>query len=84
MNVWILYDLEKLEMEEAYVDPKNKRQRAGITKNHHSQLDCFNDVLDWLVQELDGRFNERTSNLLIGPHLLVQKTHSKILIRRVG
>ena len=28
-------------------------------------MDCFNDVLDWLVQEHDGRFNETTSNLLV-------------------
>jgi hypothetical protein len=36
-------------MEEAYVNPKNKRQRTKITNKHHFQVDCFNDVLDWLV-----------------------------------
>jgi hypothetical protein len=59
------HDLEKLEMEEAYINPKNKRKRTGITNKHHFQVDCFNDVLDWLVQELDGRFTETTSNLLV-------------------
>jgi len=28
-------------------------------------VDCFNDVIDWLVQELDGRFSETTSQLLV-------------------
>ena len=59
------HDLAKLELEEAYVNPKNKRKRTGITNSHHFQVDCFNDVLDWLVQELDSRFNETTSNLLV-------------------
>ena len=28
-------------------------------------MDCFNDVLDWLLQELDSRFNETTFNLFV-------------------
>ena len=28
-------------------------------------MDCFNDVIDWLVHELDSRFSEATSQLLI-------------------
>jgi hypothetical protein len=28
-------------------------------------VDCFNDVIDWLVQELDSRFSETTSQLLV-------------------
>ena len=59
------HDLAKLELEEAYVNPKNKRKRTRITNSHHFQVDCFNDVLDWLVQELDSRFSETTSNLLV-------------------
>jgi hypothetical protein len=58
-------DIDKLELEEAYINPKNKRKRTGITNQHHFQVDCFNDVLDWLVQELDSRFNETTSDLLV-------------------
>ena len=37
----------------------------GITKKHHYQVDCFNGVIDWLVQEFDSRFSETSSNLLI-------------------
>jgi hypothetical protein len=56
------HDIDKLELEESYINPKNKR---GITNQHHFQVDCFNDVLDWLVQDLDSRFNETTSDLLV-------------------
>jgi hypothetical protein len=27
-------------------------------------VDCFSDVIDWLVQEFDNRFNETSSQLL--------------------
>jgi hypothetical protein len=59
------YDIAKLEMGEAYVDPKNVRKETGITNKHHFQMECFNDVIDWLLQELDSRFNETTSQLLV-------------------
>ncbi|XP_040381762.1 zinc finger MYM-type protein 1-like [Oryza brachyantha] len=50
---------------EKTVNPKKPRQRTGITNQHHYEVECFNDILDWLLQELDGRFNEKTSNLLV-------------------
>ena len=28
-------------------------------------MDCFNDVIDWLVQELNSRFSETSSQLLV-------------------
>ena len=52
-------------MEEQYVNPKKPRQKTGITNKHHYEMDCFNDVIDWLLQELDNRFNEKNSKLLI-------------------
>jgi hypothetical protein len=58
-------DISKLEMEDEYIDPKKKRHRSRITNKHYYQVDCFNDVIDWLLQELDNRFNETTSQLLI-------------------
>ncbi|XP_071677000.1 uncharacterized protein [Lolium perenne] len=59
------HDIIMLEMEEAYINPKKKRQNTGITNQHHYQVDCFNGVIDWLVQEFDSRFSETSSNLLI-------------------
>ncbi|XP_062218173.1 uncharacterized protein LOC133918342 [Phragmites australis] len=59
------YDLSKLEMGDDYVNPTKPRQKTGITNQHHYEVDCFNDVLDWLLQELNTRFNEKTSKLLV-------------------
>jgi hypothetical protein len=58
------HDIAKLEMSETYIDPNNTR-RTGITNRHHFQVKTFNVVLDWLLQELDSRFNETTSQLLV-------------------
>jgi hypothetical protein len=29
------------------------------------KVDCFNDIIDWQLQELDSRFNEISSQLLV-------------------
>jgi len=58
-------DICKLEMEDEYIDPKKRRHKSGITNKHYYQVDCFNDVIDWLLQELDSRFNETGSELLV-------------------
>jgi hypothetical protein len=47
------------------VNPNKPRQKIGITNKHHYQVDCFNDIIEWLVQELDTHFNERNSKLII-------------------
>ena len=58
-------DICKLKMEDEYIDPKKRRHKSGITNKHYYQVDCFNDVIDWLLQELDSRFNETSSQLLV-------------------
>jgi hypothetical protein len=60
-----VHDIARLEMEDAYIDPKKSRKKSGITNKHHYEVDCFNDVIDWLVQELDSRFSETSSQLLV-------------------
>jgi len=60
-----MHDIARLEMEDAYIDPKKSRKASGITNKHHYEVDCFNEVIDWLVQELDSRFNETSSQLLV-------------------
>jgi hypothetical protein len=59
------HGIVKLELDEAYVDPKNIRKKTGITNKHHFQVECSNDVIYWLLQELDSRFNVTTSKLLV-------------------
>ena len=57
--------ISKLEMEDAYVNPQQQRKKFGITNKHYYQVDCFNNIIDWLFQELDSRFNVTNSQLLI-------------------
>ena len=60
-----LHEIDRVEMESAYIDPRQRRKKIGIRNKHHYTVDCFNDVIDWLVHELDSRFSEATSQLLI-------------------
>ncbi|KAI5010448.1 hypothetical protein ZWY2020_012585, partial [Hordeum vulgare] len=53
-----------MQMENDYVNPKKTRQRTGINNEHHYRVDCFFVVLDMLVEELNGRFNVISSELL--------------------
>ena len=73
-------DICKLEMEDKYNDPKKRRHKSRITNKHYYQVDCFNDVIDWLLQELDSCFNETSTQCLFAQQLLVQETHSMILV----
>jgi hypothetical protein len=58
-------DISKLGMEEEYIDPQKKRKKTRIANKHYYQVDCFNDIIDWLLQELDNCFNEISSELLV-------------------
>ena len=60
-----IHNIARLEREDAYIDPKKSRKKSGITNKHHYEVDCFNDVIDWLVQELNSRFSETSSHLLV-------------------
>ncbi|KAK1351456.1 zinc finger MYM-type protein 1-like [Heracleum sosnowskyi] len=53
------YDIEKLDMTEAYVNPKNRRKKTGITNEHYYSFDCFNVVVDMQIAEFNDRFNEK-------------------------
>ena len=59
------YDIEKLDMTEAYVNPKNRRRKTGITNERYYSFDCFNVVVDMQITEFNGRFDEVNSELLI-------------------
>jgi hypothetical protein len=45
--------------------PTKPRKKTGITNKHYFQVDCFNEIIDWLLQELDSRFSETASQLLV-------------------
>jgi hypothetical protein len=59
-----LHEIDRVEMESTYIDPRQPRKKIRNYK-HQYAVDCFNDVIDWLVQELDSRFSETTSQLLV-------------------
>jgi hypothetical protein len=77
------HSLSKLQMEDPYVNPKKPRQKTGITNKHHYQVDCFNAVIDWLLQELDTRSSEKNSKIIICSVALSPKNHFVISIRRI-
>ncbi|KAL6538265.1 hypothetical protein OROGR_012253 [Orobanche gracilis] len=59
------HGIEKLNMMEPYINPKNRRQKTGITYEHYYSFDCFNVVVDMQIAEFNDRFNEINSELLI-------------------
>lgn len=59
------HDIIVLEMEKDYVNPKKPRQRTCLSNEHHYRIDCFFAVLDLLQKELNDRFNDVNSELLL-------------------
>ncbi|KAI3702819.1 hypothetical protein L6452_28571 [Arctium lappa] len=58
------HDIEMLNMDEAYVNPRNRRQKTNITNQHYYEFDCFNTIVDIQIQEFDGIFNDSSFELL--------------------
>jgi hypothetical protein len=58
------YEIEMVNMEDEYVDPKYQRRKTNITNRHHYEVNNFNTILDMQIQELGNRFNEVTTELL--------------------
>ena len=52
-------------MTDPFINPKNRRQKTGITYEHYYSYDCFNVVVDMQLAEFDDRFKEVNSELLI-------------------
>ncbi|KAK1421859.1 hypothetical protein QVD17_24536 [Tagetes erecta] len=59
------YEIEEVDMEVQYINPKSPRKKTNITNRHYFEYDCFNAILDMQIQEFGNRFNEVTSELLI-------------------
>nr|XP_018627181.2 uncharacterized protein LOC104098881 [Nicotiana tomentosiformis]XP_033512693.1 uncharacterized protein LOC104098881 [Nicotiana tomentosiformis]XP_033512694.1 uncharacterized protein LOC104098881 [Nicotiana tomentosiformis] len=45
---------------------RSRRKVVDYTILHHYHVDIFFKIIDWQVQELNARFNEVTTNLLVG------------------
>ncbi|XP_076912035.1 uncharacterized protein LOC143570214 [Bidens hawaiensis] len=58
------FDIEVVDMEAEYVDPRYRRKKTGITNHHYYVVNNFNTVIDMYIEELGNRFNEVTTILL--------------------
>ncbi|XP_076947168.1 uncharacterized protein LOC143619016 [Bidens hawaiensis] len=60
-------NIQILNMEEEYINEKghiSKRQRYDFTNQHYYNFNCFNTVVDMLIEEAGDRFNEINTELL--------------------
>ncbi|KAJ0745146.1 putative HAT dimerization domain, ribonuclease H-like superfamily [Helianthus annuus] len=59
------HDIVTLNLNDDYVNPKNHKQKSNITYRHHYEFNCFNTVVDMVIQEFDVRFSDESCELLI-------------------
>src|SRR4051812_40728064 len=54
----------KLDMEEEYIDRHMPRKNTICTNYEYYRYDCLNPIIDLLLREFSGRFNEVNLDLL--------------------
>ncbi|KAM3264237.1 hypothetical protein P3L10_001231 [Capsicum annuum] len=61
----IKHNIPLLNYDESYANSgRSRRKLVDYTTLHHYRVDEFYNIIDWQLQELNGRFNEVTSDLL--------------------
>ncbi|XP_047947406.1 zinc finger MYM-type protein 1-like [Salvia hispanica] len=59
-------DIEILDMKDMYKPPGRARRKGVVLTNlNYFRFELFNGVIDWQLQELNNRFNEANTNLLL-------------------
>ncbi|XP_031378142.1 zinc finger MYM-type protein 1 [Punica granatum] len=59
-------DIDIINMNEMYVAPRRSRRKGeALTNLSYFRCELFNSVIDWQLQELNSRFNEVYTNLLL-------------------
>ncbi|XP_076954089.1 uncharacterized protein LOC143628358 [Bidens hawaiensis] len=58
------HNIQILDTEKDYVPSRSRNQRNKITNRHYFKFDCFNAIMDKLLQEFGDRFNEVNMELL--------------------
>ncbi|KAM3248907.1 hypothetical protein P3L10_010676 [Capsicum annuum] len=53
-------------MNKNYASGKSKRKISSITYSHHLRIEIFNAVIDLQLGELNSRFDEVNTDLLLG------------------
>ncbi|RID49995.1 LOW QUALITY PROTEIN: hypothetical protein BRARA_H00754 [Brassica rapa] len=64
-NAMSLNKATMLVMDEEFVDLRRPRKKTGVTNLHHYKVNCFYTVMDLQLQELNDRFTEVNTDLLI-------------------
>ncbi|KAJ9538303.1 hypothetical protein OSB04_031036 [Centaurea solstitialis] len=59
------YDVEILNMEHPYYNGISRRKGSKVSNSHHYQVDVFYSVIDMQLQELNNRFTEANTTLLL-------------------
>ncbi|KAJ9539525.1 hypothetical protein OSB04_032258 [Centaurea solstitialis] len=59
------YDVENLNMEHPYYNGISRRKGSKVSNSRHYQVDVFYSVIDMQLQELNNRFNEANTMLLL-------------------
>ncbi|KAG6730512.1 hypothetical protein I3842_01G083800 [Carya illinoinensis] len=59
------FDIDIPELCSRYVQGRGRHQRDHITIEHHYHFEIFNVTIDFQMQELDNKFGEGTTKLLI-------------------
>ncbi|XP_060217059.1 uncharacterized protein LOC132644483 [Lycium barbarum] len=63
----VKYDILIPNFDEFYINfGRSQRKVAEHTFSHHYHVDIFFKIIDWQLQELNDRFNEERTDLLIG------------------
>ncbi|XP_016490210.2 uncharacterized protein LOC107810007 [Nicotiana tabacum] len=63
----VKYNISIPNFDDFYVNSgRSRRKVVDHTILHHYRVDIFFKIIDWQVQELNARFNEVTTNLLVG------------------
>ncbi|XP_076938050.1 uncharacterized protein LOC143606023 [Bidens hawaiensis] len=57
-------EIEVVDMDDQYVDPKYRRKKTGITNRHYYEFENFKMVLDMQIQELGNRYKVTTELLM--------------------
>ncbi|XP_052625901.1 uncharacterized protein LOC128132931 [Lactuca sativa] len=53
------HDIEIPEFKDPYFEGRSNRKGGHITIEHHCHFDIFNETIDFQLQEIDTKFNER-------------------------
>ncbi|XP_052627576.1 uncharacterized protein LOC111886690 [Lactuca sativa] len=58
-------EVKVVDLEDEYFNGYSRRRGSHVNNLHHYQVDLFKEVIDMQLQELNNRFNEVNTNLLL-------------------